>query len=258
MTPQRLALGFRPRGCRRVRILGVKPNLEDYAPEDRAAILEADRILYPTHYYAQALADAGKRVFPSARDYYYLADKIRQNTLFALLGLPRPRTRIFFGRQTEEVGRHFSPPFVAKLPRGWGEGRGVFLIRDENDWREYLKLTRTALVQEYLALERDLRVVIVAGRLLAAYWRVRPPGDFRTNLRRGGGLESDGVSEEGVAFALDTAHRARFDDVGLDVVFHEGRWLVIEANMHYGRAGLKALGLSWSDFFDDLIEQGLV
>ena len=80
----------------------------------------------PTILYAQALEVAGKKVFPSARHYYYLADKIRQTTLFHLLGHPTPRTRVFYHGQVREVFRYFTFPFIAKIPRGLGQGRGCF------------------------------------------------------------------------------------------------------------------------------------
>lgn len=255
---KRIALGFRPRGCRRVRVLGVKADLARYDPEARELIASADRVLYPTRLYAQVLSDAGKRVFPSPRHYAYHADKIRQTLLFQLLGIPTPRTGVFFGRHAGEALVHFRYPFVAKKPRGSGQGRGVFLIRDENDWREYLSLGRIAYVQEYLPLERDLRVAAVAGRLLAAYWRVIPPGGFRANLYQGGTIDLKDVPAEGVDFALDVIRKCGFDDVGLDVCRHRGRWLVLEANMHYGLEGVNRTGASLPDFLDRLIGEGVI
>ncbi|MEW5724248.1 MAG: RimK family alpha-L-glutamate ligase [Thermodesulfobacteriota bacterium] len=258
MEETRISLGFRPRGCRRVRILGVRPNLADYEPEARALIQGADKVLYPTRLYAQSLTDAGKTVFPSARDYHYLGDKSRQYRLFEALGLATPLTRIYYGRQAEAAPAFFGYPFVAKLPRGAGEGRGVYLISSETQWWWYLSRTREAYVQEYLPLERDLRVVAVAGRLVTAYWRLAPPGGFKTNLFQGGRLDFSGLPAEGLAFALEVIKKCGFDDVGLDVCRHGGRWLVLEANMHYGLEGFRAAGLSLAGVLDRLIEEGVV
>lgn len=255
---KRISLGYRPRGCRHVKILGVRPNLNDYPETDRRRIEAAGRILYPTPLYAQVLTDAGKQVFPSARHYYYLGDKIRQTALFDLLKLPHPRTRCFYGRQARQAGRYFQFPFVAKIPRGVGQGRGVALIRSSTEWATFLARTRIVYVQEYIPLERDLRVVIVAGRVAAAYWRTAPPGEFRTNVHLGGRIDFRDVPEEGVAFALEAVRACRFDDVGLDVVRHLGRWLILEANMHYGLQGLGRAGVSLSVFLDGLIEEGVI
>lgn len=253
---QRISLGLRPRGSRRVRVLGVKPNLEEYSQEDRDMIRSAGTILYPTPLYAQALSDAGKRVFPGPRHYYYLGDKIRQTTLFKTIGLPHPRTMCLYGRQAEKAPEIFGFPFIAKVPRGVGQGRGVYLVRDINVWNHYRSLNRVAYVQEYLPIKRDLRVVVMAGSLITAYWRVVPPGGFRSNLRQGGTIDFRNVPGEGVEFALEVVRRCGFDDVGLDVFPWRGRWLVLEANMHYGQEGLRLAGLRLPDIIDGLIKEG--
>ena len=258
MIEKRIALGYRPRGCRHVVILGVRPNFSDYGPEDRERIRLADRILYPTPFFAQSLTDAGKKVFPTARTYYYLGDKIRQTTLFSLMNIQHPATRFFYGRQAKHIPDHFTFPFIAKIPRRSGQGRGVYLIRDHTMLEEYLKQTRIAYIQEFMPLERDLRVVIIAGRLVAAYWRIIPPGDFRANIHQGGDLDFDNVPEEGLAFALEVAERCSFDDVGLDVCRYNDSWYVLEANMHYGTKGLKAAGISLAAVLDSLIEEGIL
>ena len=258
MSKKRISLGYRPRGCRLVRIIGVKPNLSDYGPEERELLNRAEAVLYPTRYYAQALEDAGKKTFPSARHYYYLGDKIKQTTLFHLLGIAHPRTRLFFGRRAREVFNYFSFPFIAKIPRGIGRGLGVYIIKNEDDWREYLSRTHTAYVQEYLELDRDLRVVVVAGRLLTAYWRLHPPDNFRSNLYQGGIISFTDLPEDGVAFALDAARRCGFDDVGLDVCRFGGRWMILEANMHYGYQGLLAAGVSLPWFLEKLIREKVI
>jgi ribosomal protein S6--L-glutamate ligase len=235
-----------------VDILGVRPNLEDYPPQDVARIQDAETILYPTRHYAQPLENAGKKVFPRACQYYYLGNKIRQTTLFKLKDIPMPRSRIFYGRQGNKVFQHFQYPFVAKLPRAMGEGRGVFLINNDHDWRAYLNQTHVAYVQEYIPLDRDLRVVAVAGRLVTAYWR-RNPTDFRHNISQGGIPDFNNVPPDGIAFALDVIDQCGFDDVGLDVFHHQGQWMVLEANMHYGLQGLRLAGVSLAKTIDNLI-----
>lgn len=254
MAGRRVSLGYRSRGCRLVDILGVRPNLEDYPAEDLARIQNADTILYPTLRYAQPLEDLGKKVFPAARQYYYLGDKIRQTTLFKLEGIPMPKSRVFYGRQCRDVFEHFRFPFVAKIPKAVGEGRGVFLIESDQAWQAYLTRTRVAYIQEYIPMPRDLRVVAVAGSLVTAYWR-RNPSDFRHNLSQGGIPDFQDVPGDGIDFALDVIARCGFDDVGMDVFNHQGRWMVLEANMHYGLQGLRLAGISLADTIDRLIRE---
>ena len=101
-------------------------------------------------------------------------------------------------------------------------------------------------------------MVIVAGRLITAYRRLRTGDDFRTNVSRGAAICFEDVPEDGVEFGLRVASACGFEDVGLDVCFCDGRWMVIEANMHYGRRGLTEAGFSLGRVFDELVEGGLI
>lgn len=258
MKHHRIALGFRPKGSRHIKILGVKSNLCGYTTHDRRLIDHAEIVFYPTRLYAQPFENAGKKTFPSPVHYFYMGNKIRQTQLFELCGIPHPKTMILYGRHATSAAEYFSFPFIAKIPVGSGQGRGVYLIKTPDDYRRYLKLTRTAYIQEKLSIDRDLRVVVIAGRVLTAYWRIMPEGEFRSNVRLGGIISFKDVPEEGVKFAADAAMRCGFDDVGLDVCFHCGKWMVLEANMHYGLEGLHQAGLSVGLFLDQLIEDGII
>ena len=47
-----IALESRLRGCRNVTTLGVKTNFSDYTPEQADLIKNAQKIYYPTRFYA--------------------------------------------------------------------------------------------------------------------------------------------------------------------------------------------------------------
>ena len=120
---------------------------------------------------------------------------------------------------------------------------GVFLIQDKEALEGYLSLTKVAYIQDFLPHERDLRVVLINYKPLLAYWRIRRKEDFRTNLSQGGKISFNDIPSEGVRIAQETAKKCRFDDVGLDLIRSQGKWYVIEANMKYGRKGLKMKSL---------------
>jgi len=238
-----VALGSRLRGVPEVQTLGVKPNFLEYTPQERALIFGADVVLFPTQNYAQFLTTMEKRIFPSLETHLYADEKIKQTTLFHMLGIPHPRTRIYYHLHHHEITKDFSFPFVGKLPRCSARGRGVFKIKDGEDLNRYLRLTKVAYIQEYLPHDRDLRVVLIQYQPVLAYWRISAAGEFRTNLSQGGQINFDRIPIEGVRVAEKCAKRCKFDDVGMDLIHSHGNWYVIEANMKYGRKGLKTLGL---------------
>lgn len=256
--PKAVALESRLRSCRNVLTLGVKPNFADYGADAVRHIREAPIVYYPSSLYADLFEAMGKRTFPRAGAYRFAQDKIKQTALFQLLEIPHPRTRVFYGRrQQRSVGSRFSYPFVAKIPRGSAMGRGVYRIADDEAFRRYCALTPVAYVQEYLPSDRDVRVVVIGGKPVHAYWRVAPEGDFRTNISGGGRVLLDPVPEEAVALAVSTAVRCGWDDVGIDLLPHAGRWFVLEGNMKYGKEGFREAGIDYGAMMERLIGEGL-
>ena len=238
-----LAIGSRLARFPQVHTLGLRPNLEDYTPEERRLIGRAPTIYYPTDAFAAQLVSLGKRIFPSLECHLYEGDKIKQTRLFQLLDLPHPRTRVFYGRQRRRIGEHFSFPFIAKRPRGSSQGRGVFLIRDAGELERYLEDNPVAYIQEYLPLQRDIRVVLIGFQPVCAYWRIPPPGEFRCNLGQGGEVDFRGVPPQAVELACRLARRANLDEVGVDIAWHQGRPWLLEFNVKYGHQGPRQAGI---------------
>ena len=238
-----IALGSRLRGVPEVLTLGVKPNYLDYTPLERELIASAAIVLFPTRNYAQFFSTMGRKIFPSLETYLYADEKIKQTTLFYMLEIPHPRTRIYYSLHHKDVLKDFSYPFVGKLARSSARGKGVFKIDNEKELDEYLALTKIAYIQEYLPHERDLRVVLINYQPVLAYWRISALGNFRTNISQGGTIAFKDVPPEGIELARESSVRCRFNDVGIDLIKCRGKWYVIEANMKYGRKGLMMKGL---------------
>jgi len=238
-----IALGSRLLGVPEVLTLGVRPNFKDYTPMERELISGAEIILFPTLNYAQFLTTMGKKIFPSLETYLYADEKIKQTTLFYMLDVPHPKTRIYFHLHHQDIVKEFTFPFIGKLARRSSRGRGVFKIHDPQELAEYLNLTKVAYVQEYLPHEKDLRVVLINYKPVLSYWRISNPENFRTNLSQGGRISFEQIPVEGIELALASAKKCKFNDVGMDLIESKGKWHVIEANMKYGRKGLKIKGL---------------
>jgi ribosomal protein S6--L-glutamate ligase len=243
--------------CRNVITLGMKPQIGDYGARAARLIHDAKVIYYPGALYAQLFTSMGKTTFPGPAQYWYAQDKIRQTALFTLLQLPHPRTRVFYGpKQLSTVNDFFRYPFVAKIPRGSARGRGVFLIRSQDQFRRYCSLTPIAYVQQYLPGDRDIRVVVVKGKPIHAYWRLAPGHDFRTNLALGGRIGLEPVPDQAVALALTAARSCGFDDVGIDILPYGGQFYLLEANMKYGLEGFRQAGIDYIGLMEELIAAG--
>ena len=255
MPKQAIALEARLRNCKNVNTLGVRSNFSDYSSQEAELIRVANKIYYPTTFYADLFDAMGKATFPSYHTYKCVQDKIKQTALFELLKIPHPRTRVFYGkRQKNSIQQYFDFPFIAKIPRGSAMGRGVYLIHNEKDLRSYLKEVSPAYIQEYLPIDRDIRVVVIGKRIVHAYWRVATENEFRSNVALGGRIELEEVPQHAKRLALKTAKACRWDDVGIDICEHNGQFYILEANMKYGREGFRKAGLDYDRLMESMIE----
>ena len=251
-----VALGSRLKGVPEVLTLGVRPNFTDYSEEEKKLIFSATMILYPTANYAQFFTTLGKSFFPSLETCLYADEKIKQTTLFSMLGISHPRTRVYYRLHHKDIVSDFAFPFVAKLPRASSQGRGVYKIENSEQLERYLRLTSIAYIQEYLPHDRDLRVILVNYEPILSYWRQRDPANFRANLHQGATPQFLEIPGEAVSLARDTALRCRFNDVGLDLILCRGTWYVIEANMEYGREGLRIKGMDLKQILREKLLSG--
>jgi ribosomal protein S6--L-glutamate ligase len=250
-----IALEVRLRNCKNVVTLGVRSNFSDYSPQEAELIRNADKIYYPTTFYADLFDAMGKATFPSYHTYKCVQDKIKQSALFELLNISHPRTRVFYGkRQKSLIPQYFKFPFIAKIARGSAMGRGVFLIGNEEELSNYFDLEGPAYIQEYLPIDRDIRVVIIGNRIVHAYWRINSQNEYRSNVALGGTIDLDGVPEKACNLALRVARACRWDDVGIDICEHNGQFYVLEANMKYGREGFRKAGLDYDRLMESMIE----
>jgi ribosomal protein S6--L-glutamate ligase len=238
-SPKYVALGSRLVGIPEVLTLGVRSNFHDYTLKERQKIHDAEFVLYPSLNYAQYFTTIGKKIFPSLETYLYAGQKMKQTTLFNMLSIPHPRTRVFLKREFDRIENDFAFPFIAKIPRASSRGRGVYKICDSVQLGEYLEKTKFAYIQEYLPHEKDLRVILINYQPVLAYWRWLAVGDFRTNVYQGGVMDFDNIPQDVLELAQEGARKCNFNDVGLDLLQSNGAWYVIEANMQYGREGLK-------------------
>lgn len=254
MSKEVIALEARLKNCKNVRTLGVRSNFSDYSPREAELIRQANKIYYPTTFYADLFDTIGKPTFPSYHTYKCVQDKIKQTALFELLDLPHPRTRVFYGkRQKKSILNHFTFPFIAKIPRGSALGSGVYLIHNDSELRDYLAQVSPAYIQEYLPIDRDIRVVVIGSRLVHAYWRIAPPNEYRSNLAVGGRISLDAVPRGARDLALQIARICCWDDVGIDICEHNGRFYVLEANMKYGKEGFREAGLDYHRLMESMI-----
>jgi ribosomal protein S6--L-glutamate ligase len=251
-----IAIGLRLKACHQVKTVGFKPNFTEYTKDEQQLIREAEKIYYPTAFYADLFNVMGKETFPSYHTYKFALDKIKQTAMFNLLDIPHPRTKVFYGKtQKSGITDLFSFPFVAKKARGSAKGNDVHLIQNKGDLNRYLLQGGPAYIQEYLPIDRDMRIIIIGSKIRLSYWRIAPKDSFKTNLSQGGTISFDPLPQKALDLARYTAEKCGWDDVGIDIIEHNNSHYILEGNMKYGTKGFKAAGIDYKALLAELIEK---
>ncbi len=174
-------------------------------------------------------------------------DKLHSLQLLSRAGVGLPTTSFAHSAQDvdgllEVVG---GPPVVIKLLEGT-QGLGVVLAETrkaaESVITAFRQLDANILVQQFIAeaAGADIRAFVIGEEVVAAMRRISPPGDFRSNLHRGGRAEPVELSPNERAAALRAARAMGLNVAGVDLLqSHEGP-MVIEVNSSPGLEGIEA------------------
>jgi ribosomal protein S6--L-glutamate ligase len=231
---------FRSLGIPGVRYL--KPEL---ALRHREELAEADWLLFPQGWQANFLFyGLKKRIFPSLSTYHLGYDKVEMTrALWSVAERHVPQTEILpsCAESIEWVLEQFVFPLVVKEPRN-SMGRGVFLLETPEQLRRFAAAHAVLYVQEYLPIDRDLRVVFVGEQVVAAYWRIAGAGRFHTNVAQGGRLAFDNIPGEALELVRRVAGELGIDHAGFDLVEVDGHFYFLEFNPLFGNEGLRELG----------------
>lgn len=176
-------------------------------------------------------------------------------TFFALAGcgVPMPKTlpgllcyrpeAEVSSRAAEEVERALGYPLVVKESYG-SLGRGERLVRDRGELTAAMQTVKMQphLFQEFIAESagRDLRVIVVGGKVAGGMLRQAAGGDFRSNLGGGGRGEAFPVDRETARLAVRIARRLRLDYCGIDFLFGKHGMLLCEVNSNAFFGGFEA------------------
>jgi gamma-F420-2:alpha-L-glutamate ligase len=180
-------------------------------------------------------------------------DKMYANQILAQAGLPIPKTMLTrFPCKAELVEKVVGFPCVLKVVTG-SHGKGVYLCENAKQFEDLSELVssldfkNSMIVQEYVQYSegRDLRVIVIGGRVVGAMLRQSTDGSFKANISRGGEGTAFDVDEQMELLAIQTAKVLDLDIAGVDLLFHSDGYRICEANSSPGFRGFeKALGIN--------------
>ena len=135
-------------------------------------------------------------------------------------------------------------PLVVKLLEGT-QGRGVVLAETvkaaESVIDAFTELKADFLVQEYIkeAGGCDVRCFVIGRKVVAAMERTSAPGEFRSNLHRGGTAKQTKLTPAERRTAIKAAQTMGLNVAGVDILRSERGPLVMEVNSSPGLRGIE-------------------
>lgn len=192
-------------------------------------------------------------------------DKLRSLQLLARQGIDLPVTG--FAHSPDDthdlIALVGGAPLVVKLVEGT-QGIGVVLAETrqaaESVIDAFRGLNAHILVQEYIreAQGCDIRCLVVGRKVVAAMARQARPGEFRSNLHRGGTAGPVTLTAAERAIAVKAATTLGLDVAGVDILRADRGPLVLEVNASPGLEGIEAItGLDIAGMMIAYIEQRL-
>jgi ribosomal protein S6--L-glutamate ligase len=173
-------------------------------------------------------------------------DKLRCHQLLAAEGIGLPTT--VFGDNpddTDDLLRMLGKaPHVIKLIEG-SQGNGVVLAERLSSSRSVIEAFRglyaNFLVQEFIAEAKgaDIRCFVVGEKVVAAMHRQAEPGEFRSNLHRGGQASAARLTPAEKKTALRAAKVMGLEVAGVDLLRSRSGPLVLEVNSSPGLEGIE-------------------
>ncbi len=173
-------------------------------------------------------------------------DKLRSLQVLARKGLGLPVTG--FAHSTKDVEGLIQvvggAPLVIKLLEGT-QGIGVVLAETHQAAKSVIEAFRgldaNILVQEFIkeAGGEDIRCFVIEDKVIAAMKRKGAPGEFRSNLHRGGAAEVIKLSPEERNTALQAAKAMDLKVAGVDMLRSNRGPLIMEVNSSPGLEGIE-------------------
>lgn len=176
-----------------------------------------------------------------------VADKLHTMQRLAKAELPIPATMLGkFPIDADVIGAELGFPVIVKTLRGT-RGTGVLKCEDRRQFEDLAGLLASAeakadfLFQHYVRSShgRDVRVLVIGGRVIAAMERRAPPGHFKSNVSLGGVGVAYTPTGEMSELAVRAADALELEVAGIDILFDEEGYRICEANSAPGFQGLE-------------------
>ena len=173
-------------------------------------------------------------------------DKLYTQQILAESNLPVPKTLLLkHPINLDWVEKHLTFPVIIKTLSG-SFGAGVFLAENKKQLKQLVKMAEITkpgyniIIQEFVkdTWGKDLRVLVVNGKVIGCMMRQAVDDDFRANITRGGEGIPYQITEDIEWLGGESARLLGLDIAGVDLLFSNGSYKICEVNSSPGFEGM--------------------
>ena len=173
-------------------------------------------------------------------------DKLYTQQVLGESNLPVPKTLLVkHPINVEFVESNIGYPSIIKTLSG-SFGAGVFLCENRNQLQQLLKMAEITkpsyniIIQEFIKEShgKDLRVLVVNGKVVGCMMRQSTDDDFRANITRGGEGIPYQIDEQIEWLGGESARLLNLDIAGVDLLFGKNGYRICEVNSSPGFEGM--------------------
>ncbi|RKR14701.1 SSU ribosomal protein S6P modification protein [Maribacter vaceletii] len=174
-------------------------------------------------------------------------NKVQTLQIMARKGIAIPDTLFSINPDNieEQIDILGGMPIIIKLQEGT-QGLGVILAETKKSAKSiidtFYKMNTSILIQKYIEESKgeDIRLFVIGNRVVASMKRTSAPGDFRSNVHRGGATEIIEPTKTEKFMAINATKHVGLDIAGVDLLRSENGPLLIEVNASPGLQGIEA------------------
>jgi gamma-F420-2:alpha-L-glutamate ligase len=173
-------------------------------------------------------------------------DKLYTQQILGESNLPVPKTLLVkHPINIEFVEKNIGFPVIIKTLSG-SFGAGVFLAENKRQFKDLIKLAEITkksyniIVQEFIkeSFGKDIRAFVLNGKVIGCMMRQATDDDFRANITRGGEGIPYQIDDEIEWLGGECARLLGLDIAGVDLLFHNGGYVICEVNSSPGFEGM--------------------
>jgi gamma-F420-2:alpha-L-glutamate ligase len=173
-------------------------------------------------------------------------DKLYTQQVLGESNLPVPKTLLVkHPIDVNLVEKNIQYPMIIKTLSG-SYGAGVFLVENRKQLKQLLKMAEITkpsyniIIQEFIedSFGKDLRVLVVNGKVVGCMMRQSIDDDFRANITRGGEGIPYQIDEQIEWLGGECARLLNLDIAGVDLLFNKDGYSICEVNSSPGFEGM--------------------